>query len=229
VDATIPVATIGTEENPGTASIKYIGKDSPSTSSKSAGGSTSKPASSGKKDIAKRYRNNDKLLEDKDRALSTAESALDELYGNDRITKMEEINQLIAEENTLLESRNKEIDDYLTKDKNALNNAMSGLGLSVSYNEDGTIKNEEELLTSLQSKYDDAAKDYDDYAKDAFDDDGVIDATEQAELERLAEIRDTTGEDVDAAVDALTKYNDTLEERYTTEEKIAENNRKIMA
>lgn len=184
VEGYAAVAQISTEDHPLTVDVNEGVK--PSGGSSGGGGSgatytgnrgqvsnstkeavtaaTPKPAEAVEvtkiEDVVDRYKELDDALEGVADAYSDAAKAADRLYGNARIKKLEEQNQLLLDEIELLKQKAQQAKSYLAIDKLALQTAASNAGINLSFNEDGTIGNYTSELTKLYNELATAQNDW---------------------------------------------------------------------
>jgi chromosome segregation ATPase len=162
--------------------------------------------------------------------MADANREMDTLYGSGRIAKMGQVNKLLDNEVKLLEAKAEEAERYLDADTEAMKNAFSAAGVTLTTNADGTINtdNIEATFDALDAEYNDLVDDYNEAAEAAWAD-GVISATEQAALDAIKETMDAKAEVIDEAKAAYDQYNDTLNEIETTQDDIADKQNEMKA
>lgn len=159
------------------------------------GGSKSKTVDLTKKsDVVDRYKEINDSIEDNSQAMNKASKAADRLYGEARLKKMREVNNLIQKEISLNKQKREEALKYLATDKADLADAAAAAGISFTFDEDGDITNYTEQMTKLWDKLH--------AAEVAANADGNADEDEQEAIQKIQD-------KIDAVTEALDQYEET--------------------
>ena len=107
-------------------------------------------------DILDRYKEVDDKLSDIEKKMSDASSAADRLWGPNRVTAMEKVNEALEENIELLKDKRAEAKYNLTQDRNELAKALSeNAGISLTdamFDENGNFIQYDEILTGLYNQ-----------------------------------------------------------------------------
>lgn len=159
------------------------------------GGSKSKKVDLTKKtDVVDRYKEINDAIEDNSQAMDKASKAADRLYGEARLKKMREVNNLIQEEISLNKQKREEALKYLSTDKADLQDAAKAAGVSFTFDEDGDITNYTEQMTKLWEELH--------AAEVAANADGNADEDEQEAIQKIQD-------KIDAVSEAISQYEET--------------------
>ncbi len=175
----------------GTADMNKVG------GSKSDSSSSPKKADKVKKsDTVERYKEIEDKLDDIADASDAANTAMDRLYGANRLKKMEEVNALLREEIKLTKEKREEALAYLAEDKTALEQAARDAGVSLTYDSMGNISNYTEQMTKLWNQLDSAIT--------KANADGNATDAEQDKIDAIQE-------KIDSLTEAIEQYDETRE------------------
>ena len=201
IDGEIEVAQINTGDAVGNKpKFTYIGSGSvsPGSTTKTDKGSSTKNTGPKKSVKPERYKEINDKLDDASNAYEKASKAVDRFYGPQQITKMREANKELSKEISLLKIKQKQANDYLNKDREALEKAGADLGLEVNIDNNDFITNYTNLMDQADKKLKDAYAN----AGDTIDDEQreVLDALEKKV------------EDFEAAIAQFDETRETLED-----------------
>lgn len=143
--------------------------DTPSTPASSGGGGGG-GGGGGRRDPGKKKGEKDKdryhvitnQIEDLTDALEKVDKATDRAFGRAKVKLLEEQEKALSKLIVAQQDYIKEIEDYLSKDKDNLykNEFLSGLGIDLQFDENGTIVNYEELEQKMIDDYNKMRKKY---------------------------------------------------------------------
>ena len=215
------------------SSNNYSSKNSGGGSSKkSSGGGGSKgssPKSSKSKKSQKtdvkdldeavtRYKNTDNLLESIERKLNKVQSKKDQVWGKKYITAIDEENEVLKDQLNIIDQQIKEAESYRNMDLGFLTNA----GIAIELDENGFVKNFEQIETALNEMERGAAAAYDAAVNSAGEDVDTSGAQElyNTQKDNIEKIKNK----LNSYEDAVKKYYDDTEKREEILQKIRENN-----
>ena len=152
-------------------------------------------------DISKqvdRYQEIDRALDNNREKIEAAERAMEHLYGDEKIAKMQEINGLLLEEGKLLEERAKQAEKYAQEDRTKVNELAKGFGnITVEYDaESGDILNQTSIEEELWGRWNSR--------RDRFAEGGFT----EEESENLEKFK----KQIEDFIDAMGTYHGSLEE-----------------
>ena len=200
----ITVAQIDMGDNPDAPAPKIQGTGrgniAPSVTTGGKGGNSSKNKKSKKSDTVERFKEENDRLNDLSRAYDNASKSADRLYGENRLKAMRENNKLLKQEYELLSQKAKRgREEYLEEDKANLLKVAGEAGIKdIEFDVNGNITSYEEMMTPLYEEL-----------KRATD----------ANNEELAE---KVQERIDSVKDAISQYDNTLQEVEDLEDELNE-------
>lgn len=221
---------------------------SPKKGSSSKGSSApqkSKPQKTDTKDLDEavtRYKNTDNLLESIERKLSKVQSKKDQVWGKKYIAAIDKENEILKDQLNIIDQQIKEAKSYQNMDLGFLTNA----GIAVELDENGFVKNFEQIEAILNSMEKSAAATYDNtvnsanasydtsvnaLGKDSNDQKNALKEDNQSVTDSAKELYETQKNNIEkiknklnSYEDAVKKYYDDTEKREEILQKIRENN-----
>lgn len=210
-------------------SSKNSGGGSPKKSSGGGGSKGSSPKSSKSKKSQKtdvkdldeavtRYKNTDNLLESIERKLNKVQSKKDQVWGKKYITAIDEENEVLKDQLNIIDQQIKEAESYRNMDLGFLTNA----GIAIELDENGFVKNFEQIETALNEMERGAAAAYDAAVNSAGEDVDTSNAQElyNTQKDNIEKIKNK----LNSYEDAVKKYYDDTEKREEILQQIRENN-----
>ena len=221
---------------------------SPKKGSSSKGSSApqkSKPQKTDTKDLDEavtRYKNTDNLLESIERKLNKIQSEKDQVWGKKYITTIDKENEALKDQLNIIDQQIKEAKSYQDMDLGFLTNA----GIAVELDENGFVKNFEQIEAILNNMEKSAAATYDNtvnsvnasydtsvnaLGKDSNDQKNALKEANQSATDSAKDLYETQKNNIEkiknklnSYEDAVKKYYDDTEKREEILQKIRENN-----
>lgn len=221
---------------------------SPKKGSSSKGSSApqkSKPQKTDTKDLDEavtRYKNTDNLLESIERKLNKIQSEKNQVWGKKYITAIDKENEVLKDQLNIIDQQIKEAKSYQDMDLGFLTNA----GIAVELDENGFVKNFEQIEVILNNMEKSAAATYDNtvnsvnasydtsvnaLGKDSNDQKNALKEANQSATDSAKDLYETQKNNIEkiknklnSYEDAVKKYYDDTEKREEILQKIRENN-----
>lgn len=188
------------------------GKSSSGGKSKGSSPKNSKPKKSQKTDVkdldeaVTRYKNTDNLLESIERKLNKVQSKKDQVWGKKYIAAIDEENEVLKDQLNIIDQQIKEAESYRNMDLDFLTNA----GIAIELDENGFVKNFEQIETALNEMERGAAAAYDA---------AVNSAGEDVDTSGAQELYNTQKDNIEKIKNKLNSYEDAVKKYYNDTEK----------
>jgi hypothetical protein len=188
----------------GETSITYTGNGNLSTSAKSSGGSTSKPAAASKKSFTDRYETSEKAIKKADEDKSDWERIRNASYGKDNVEYLNNINWALNDKQNAVSRKKAAADAYLPNDKLALQNAfrsLTGTNINIDSTTGQVLTDMEAVINAKELAYNNAVNTYNAELENAWSD-GIITAAEKKSLDSKKEALDEQEKKINEVKDA---------------------------
>lgn len=176
------------------------------------GGGSSKPKKFEKAKYHERFTDTKQQLDTVSKSLQKYQSAINDSWGSAKIANINKVNSLIAKQGELYKKLYQEAKAYANADKLEVEKVFKDKGLTVEFDEDGSIKN----LEDLQKKWEDKLNATD------LNGNGLLDESEQ-------ELYDDTKEAIEKEQDIIEKYAKAITEMNEALQNAVDNVREYMS